>query len=184
MESLTRFFLGIGLNDASISTPTCTTANAHRLFGTYIVRRLLVLITLLVLLCLGLVWTTLLIVESLPSLTENLADLTYNWSHVRILELWTKQGLGIHTERDTRIFLADVVTLILCKKHVGRKATLWRVWVWMRVSTDTTTRRRHQRCEFNAPFFFFSALGLVTRLALVSLGMIVVPCRVDLKYVN
>lgn len=42
---------------------------------TYIVAGLLVLVTLLVLGSLGLVWAALLLVQGLPSLTEDLADL-------------------------------------------------------------------------------------------------------------
>ena len=73
-SDLARLFLGISLHDASISAAG-TFADADRLLGTYIVGRLLVFVALLVLLCLGLVWGALLVVEGLPSLTEDFADL-------------------------------------------------------------------------------------------------------------
>lgn len=73
-SNLARLFLGISLHDASISAAG-TFADADRLLGTYIVRSLLVLVALLVLLCLGLVGGALLVVEGLPSLAEDLADL-------------------------------------------------------------------------------------------------------------
>ena len=79
-EHLARLlFLGISLHDASISAAR-TFAADHRLLGTYIVRSLFVLVALLVLLCLGLVRGALLVVEGLPSLAENLADLACNRS--------------------------------------------------------------------------------------------------------
>lgn len=43
--------------------------------GTYVVRCLLILVALLVLGSLVLVWQALLLVQGLPSLTENLSDL-------------------------------------------------------------------------------------------------------------
>ena len=77
LEDLVLFFLlGISLSDISISTSCYTLANAHRLFSTYVVASLLILISLLVLSSLGLIWSTLLLVQSLPSLTKDLADLT------------------------------------------------------------------------------------------------------------
>jgi hypothetical protein len=76
-RSLRRLFLlGISLCDVPISTSCSTFANAHRLFSTYVVGRLLIFITLLILSGLGLIWSTLLVVQCLPSLAENLADLT------------------------------------------------------------------------------------------------------------
>jgi hypothetical protein len=45
--------------------------------ATYVVRSLLILVTLLVVGGLGLIGSTLLLVESLPSLTEDLTDLSW-----------------------------------------------------------------------------------------------------------
>jgi hypothetical protein len=65
----------IGLCDVLISTSGSTLANAHRLISTYIVACLLFLVSLLVLSGLGLVRSTLLVVQSLPSLSEDFANL-------------------------------------------------------------------------------------------------------------
>lgn len=69
----------------------------------YIVGLLLILIPLLVGSSLGLVGRTLLVAESLPSLTEDLADLA---------------------ESDAGVLLPDVVTLLVGEEHVGGEATL------------------------------------------------------------
>ena len=37
---------------------------------------------------------------------------------------------GSRTEADARILLSHIVTLLIRKEHVGRQATLGRVWVW------------------------------------------------------
>lgn len=75
-EDLGRLFLfGISLCDVLISTSCSTLANAHRLFSTYVVASLLILVALLVLSSLGLIRSALLVVQSLPSLTEDLANL-------------------------------------------------------------------------------------------------------------
>jgi hypothetical protein len=71
--------------------------------STYVVGLLLILVSLLVGGSLGLIRSTLLLVKSLPSLTEELADLT---------------------ERDTRVLLTDVLTLLVGEEHVGGEATL------------------------------------------------------------
>jgi hypothetical protein len=73
---LTRFLLlGISLCDVLVSTSCCTLANADRLLSTYVVLCLLVFVTLLVLSSLGLIWSSLLLVQGLPPLAEDLADL-------------------------------------------------------------------------------------------------------------
>ncbi len=80
-KSLRRlFFLGISLCDVLVSTSCSTLTNVHRLIGTYVVGGLLFLVTLLVRGSLGFVRGALLIVQRLPSLAENLADLA--WSKV------------------------------------------------------------------------------------------------------
>ena len=71
------FLLGISLCDVLISTSSSTLTNAHRLISTYVVGCLFVLIALLVLSSLGLVGSTLLVIESLPSFSKDLADLAY-----------------------------------------------------------------------------------------------------------
>ena len=58
-----------------ISTSRCTFTNARRCFSTYVIASLLIFISLLVLGSLGLIWSALLLVQCLPSLTEDLADL-------------------------------------------------------------------------------------------------------------
>ena len=84
-KSLRRLFLlGISLCDVLISTSCSTLANAHRLISTYVVASLLILITLLVRGSLGLVRSTLLVVQSLPALTEDLADLSYYGASVYV----------------------------------------------------------------------------------------------------
>jgi len=86
------------------------TESSRRLFllSISIVGSLLILITLLVLSGLGLIWGTLFVIESLPSLTKNLADLT---------------------EADARVLIANVLTLLVGEEHVGRETTLWRVGI-------------------------------------------------------
>lgn len=71
------FLLGVSLCDVPVSTSCCTLANAHRLIGTYVVAGLLIFIPLLILSSLGLIRSALLLVQSLPALTKNLADLTW-----------------------------------------------------------------------------------------------------------
>jgi hypothetical protein len=73
-----------------------------------VVSLLLILVSLLVDGSLGLVRSTLLLVEGLPSLTEELADLA---------------------ERDTGVLLTDVLTLLVGEEHVGGKTTLGGVGV-------------------------------------------------------
>ena len=75
----------------------------------YVVGGLLILISLLVGSSLGLVGSTLLVVESLPALAEKLADLT---------------------EGDARVLLANVLTLLVGEEHVGGETTLGGVRVY------------------------------------------------------
>ena len=75
-RSLGRLFLfGISLCNVRISTSCSTLANAHRLVSTYVVACFFIFITLLVLGSFGLIWSALLVIESLPSFAEDLADL-------------------------------------------------------------------------------------------------------------
>lgn len=76
---------------------------------TYVVSLLLILVSLLVGGSLGLVGSTLLLVKSLPALSEELSDLT---------------------EGNTRVLLANVLTLLVGEEHVGRETTLGRVGVY------------------------------------------------------
>lgn len=64
---------------------------------------LLILIALLVGSSLGLVWGTLLVVESLPALTEDLTDLA---------------------EGDVGVLSTNVLTLLIGEEHVGGEAAL------------------------------------------------------------
>jgi len=73
-----------------------------------VVRRLLILITLLVGGSLGLIGTTLLLVQGLPSLTEDLANLA---------------------KADARVLVANILALLVGEEHVGREATLGGIWV-------------------------------------------------------
>lgn len=75
---------------------------------TYIVRSLLILITLLVLRSLGLVWCTLLVVECLPALSKLLANLTCEFVSARSMS-----GRKIaHTEGDSWVLFADVLVVV------------------------------------------------------------------------
>ncbi len=76
---------------------------------TYVVGLLLVLVSLLVGSGLGLIGSALLVAERLPSLTENLADLA---------------------ERDTRVLLTNVITLLVREEHVSGETTLRSVRVY------------------------------------------------------
>lgn len=76
--------------------------------NSYVISSLLILISLLVDSSLGLIWGSLLLVEGLPALTEELADLT---------------------EGNTRVFLTDVLSLLVGEEHVGRETTLGGVGV-------------------------------------------------------
>lgn len=94
---------------------------------------LLLLVTLLVSGGLGLVRGLLLVVEGLPLLTEELANLAYDasvsCSHVK--DCWRR-----HTELDARVVLADLVTLLVGEEHVRRETALGHVGVWRRVSNQ------------------------------------------------
>jgi hypothetical protein len=70
---------------------------------------LLIFVSLLVGSSLGLIGGTLLLVQGLPSLTEELADLA---------------------ERDARVLLTNVLTLLVGEEHVGRETTLGGIGVW------------------------------------------------------
>lgn len=80
--------------------------------GTYVVRLLFVLISLLVSGSLGLIRHPLLLRKRLPSLTENLADLS---------------------KRHTRILFANVLTLLIGKEHIGRKTALGGIGIYHNV---------------------------------------------------
>lgn len=80
---------------------------------TYIVSLLLVLVSLLIGSSLGVIGSTLLLVERLPSLTEDLADLTKG--HIRVV-------------------IADALTLLVGKEHVGGQTTLGGVGVCVQLS--------------------------------------------------
>lgn len=71
--------------------------------GTHLVSSLLVLVSLLVGSSLGVVWRPLLVAQSLPALTQDLANLA---------------------ECDTGVLLPDVVTLLVGEEHVCGETTL------------------------------------------------------------
>jgi hypothetical protein len=76
-QRLTRFFLlGISLRDVLVSTSSAL-LDADRLCGTYVICGLFILIALLILSSLGFIWGSLLLVQGLPSLAENLANLAF-----------------------------------------------------------------------------------------------------------
>merc|ERR1712098_787816 len=79
-----------------------------------IVLGLLVFVTLLVGGSLLLVWLTLLLAESLPSVTKDL------------------------TEADAWVFLTDILTLLIGKEHVCREAALGSVGVLLLLVTSST----------------------------------------------
>jgi len=80
-----------------------------------IICSLLILVTLLVLSGLGLIGSALLVVQSLPSLTENLADLA---------------------KADTWVLLTNVLALLVGEEHVSRETTLGRIWVLLLLLTS------------------------------------------------
>lgn len=89
--------------------------------------------------CLGLVRGALLVVQGLPSLAEDLADLA--WGGVSMSQLSVRSG-KVHTERDSGVLLTDVVALLLGEEHVRGETTLRRVWVCSRVSMDASIASR------------------------------------------
>lgn len=91
--------------------------------NTYVVGGLFIFISLLVCCGLGLIWTTLLIVQGLPSLTEHLSDLAWRDCQTWEVDLRERKGKEI-TESDARVFLADIVTLFVGEEHVGGETTL------------------------------------------------------------
>jgi len=113
------FLLGVSLRDVLISTSCSTLANADRLVSTYVVASLLILITLLVLSSLGLVGSTLLVVQCLPSLTEDLADLACKHNASARFFRGSVRKMGSYTEGDTGVLLTDIVTLLVGEEHVG-----------------------------------------------------------------
>jgi len=130
---------------------------------------LLLLVTLLISGGLGDVWNALLLRQSLPPLTEKLADLAcvrLESRHVANRKLEKRL-----TELDARVLLADLVTLVVGKEHVRRKTTLRCVGV-CRVSI------RFGECRQRSPFFFLPPAALASALPLprvdFSLGMMVV----------
>lgn len=90
----------------------------------YVVGLLLILVPLLVGSGLGLVRRALLVAQSLPPLTEDLADLA---------------------ESDARVLLANVLTLLVGEEHVGGQATLGCVGVYIDRSASTCDLNAHAR---------------------------------------
>lgn len=86
---------------------------------------LLVLVALLVGGSLVLVGLALGVGESLPLVTEHLADLA--WVGVRWRD--EKSEDSLHTEGDARVLFADLVTVVVGEEHVGRQATLGSIGV-------------------------------------------------------
>ena len=123
------FLLSISLCDVPISTSCSTLANAHRLFSTYVVGRLFILIALLVLSSLGLVWSTLLVVQRLPSLAEDLANLACV-DAVSVCSTETEGFIASHTEANTRVLVPNILTLLVGEEHVGGETTLGRVGIF------------------------------------------------------
>lgn len=113
------FLLGVSLRDVLISTSCSTLANADRLVSTYVVASLLILITLLVLSSLGLIGSALLVVQCLPSLTEDLADLACKHNASARFFRGSARKMGSYTEGDTGVLLTDIVTLLVGEEHVG-----------------------------------------------------------------
>jgi len=87
-----------------------TRVSLRRLFllSVSVVGSLLILIALLVLSSLGLVGSSLLVVQGLPSLAKNLANLA---------------------EADAGVLIANILTLLIGKEHVGGQTTLWCVGI-------------------------------------------------------
>jgi hypothetical protein len=93
----------------------------------YVVGLLLILVSLLVGSSLGLIRGALLLAQSLPALTEDLADLAWREGS-ETCQMPRNKNTKL-TERDTGVLLTDVLTLLIGKEHVGRQTTLGSIGV-------------------------------------------------------
>ena len=80
--------------------------------------------------------------------------------------------MSAFTESDTRVLLANILTLLIGEEHVGRQATLGCIGVWL----SQLQIEDAQVDRDNIPFFFFPpsflAAGAAARFLVVeSLGM-------------
>lgn len=141
-------------------------------WATYVVACLLALVSLLVGFGFGLIRLALFRVERLPSLTEDLANLTYSARAMSAHSPETLDRVVSRTKADSGVLLPHVVTLLVGEEHVGRQTTLWCIGVWQRLVSDGLKRRSLGGDE---PFFFLppsvAALALVLRVAF-SLGIV------------
>lgn len=87
---------------------------------------LLLFVSLLVSGSLGLIWCLLLLVQGLPPLAEELANLAFTKSVTSARASVIAVGL---TELDARVLIADLITSVVGEEHVGRKTALWHVRV-------------------------------------------------------
>lgn len=95
--------------------------------GTYSsVCSLLLFVPLLVSGSLGLIWCLLLLVQGLPPLTEELANLAFTKSATSARASVLVSRL---TELDAWVLIADLITGVIGEEHVGRKTALWHVRV-------------------------------------------------------
>lgn len=74
-----------------------------------------------------------------------------------------------HTECDTWVLVANVLSLLVGKEHVCRQTTLGRVRIYEQCQR---MRDNGGGIGLNIPFFFFSVRALVARFAVFSLGIL------------
>jgi hypothetical protein len=89
---------------------------------------LLILVSCLILFRLVIIRLAVFCAQSLPLVTQDLADLTCLVTNVRSLSMGAVTVRS--TEADARIFFANGFSLVIGEEHVGRQATLWRIWIY------------------------------------------------------
>ena len=88
-----------------------------------------VLVSLLVGLSLLLIWLTCLLIQGLPSVSKNFADLACTRESAWSARLRSDIVSMVRTEADTWVLIANVLTLLVGKEHVSRETTLGRVGI-------------------------------------------------------
>lgn len=147
----------------------------------YIVGGLLILVTLLVGGSLGIVGSTLLVVEGLPALTEETTDLAFH-GEKWLVRLWIKTNkhrehdYGDLTELDTRVLLTHILTLLVGEEHVRRETTLGCVRVCRLISLDLwqdDAWRCVQQRRIDIPFLALRPFSTLAPFLAAALGILV-----------
>lgn len=94
----------------------------------YIVVGFLLFVTLLVLGSLCFIRSLLLLGQSLPALTKLLANGTCRIPPLVMARecVWDRR----HTESNSWVIFADLLTLVVGEEHVCGETTLWRIGIW------------------------------------------------------